>query len=83
MRRLILMLAISLLGCVKVDPPVSQQVADRVYTVDEFIAQPDLRKKVFALCSSDPGRKGSDPNCINVTRAERISSYGTLSRPKS
>jgi hypothetical protein len=78
MKRLIpLLLPLALAGCVKVAPATAVSVADRIYTVDEFLAQPDLRKKVSAVCSNDPGRIGQDPNCINVRRADRIASAGS------
>lgn len=65
-------------GCTKQDAaklPVAA-AENRVLTVDEYLKQPDLRKKVFAACANDPGRKGDDANCINATRAERIASAG-------
>lgn len=52
--------------------------ADRIYTVDEFLAAPDLRRRVSAACSNDPGRTAHDPNCINVHRADRVASSGSL-----
>lgn len=58
-------------------PVVAGAVENRVLTVDEYLKQPDLRKKVFAVCANDPGRKGDDANCINALRAERIASAGT------
>jgi hypothetical protein len=48
----------------------------RILTVDEYLKQPELRKKVFASCANDPGRKGSDANCVNALQAERIASAG-------
>lgn len=51
--------------------------SNRILTVDEYLKQPDLRKKVFAACANDPGRKGSDANCVNALQAERIASSGT------
>jgi len=51
---------------------------DRIYTVDEFLAAPDLRRRVSAVCSNDPGRTAHDPNCINVHRADRVASSGSL-----
>lgn len=79
MNRLIpLLLPIALTGCFKVEPGMTVPAVDRVYTVDEFVAQPDLRKKVSALCANDPGRLGQAPNCINVRRADRIASAGSL-----
>ena len=66
-------------GCAKHDAtqtPVAA-VENRVLTVDEYLKQPDLRKKVFAACANDPGRKGSAANCMNAMRAERIASAGS------
>jgi hypothetical protein len=78
MKRLILLLLpLALSGCFKGEPPTVVPGVDRVYTVDEFVAQPVLRKKVSAVCSNDPGRTGLDPNCVNVRRADHIASVGT------
>jgi hypothetical protein len=66
-------------GCTKQDvgqAPVAA-VKNRVFTVDEYLKQPDLRKKVFAACANDPGRKGNDANCMNAMQAERIASAGS------
>lgn len=77
MKRLIsLLLPLALTGCFKVEPATPVPAVDRVYTVDEFVARPDLRKKVSALCGNDPGRLGQAPNCINVRRADRIAAAG-------
>jgi hypothetical protein len=64
-------------GCTKQDAAIAAAAGDRVLTVDDYLKQPDLRKKVFAACANDPGRKGDDPNCVNATRAERIASAGS------
>jgi hypothetical protein len=66
-------------GCTKQDAtqaPVAA-VENRVLTVDEYLKQPHLRKKVFAACANDPGRKGNDANCMNAMSAERIASAGS------
>jgi hypothetical protein len=70
-------------GCMKqgAGSAVAEVASDRVLTVDEYLKQPDLRKKVFAACANDPGRKGDDPNCVNATRAERIASAGSGNFP--
>lgn len=79
MKRLIpLLLPLVLTGCFKVEPSTAVSTVDRVYTVEEFIALPDLRTRVGALCGNDPGRLGQDPNCLNVRRAERIASAGSV-----
>jgi len=66
-------------GCTKQDagPAPMAAVENRVLTVDEYLKQPDLRKKVFAACANDPGRKGNDANCMNAVSAERIASAGS------
>jgi hypothetical protein len=66
-------------GCTKQDATQAPVVAveNRVLTVDEYLKQPDLRKKVFAACANDPGRKGNDANCMNAMSAERIASAGS------
>jgi hypothetical protein len=72
-----LLLPLALTGCFKGEAPTVVPGVDRIYTVDEFVAQPTLRKKVSAACSNDPGRMGLDPNCVNVRRADHITSVGT------
>lgn len=73
--------AVACLGsaCTKQDAAQAPVAAaeNRVLTVDEYLKQPDLRRKVFAACANDPGRKGDDANCMNATRAERIASAGS------
>jgi len=43
---------------------------DRVVLVDEFINQPDLRKRVIAFCLQDVQTKFSDANCLNAMHAD-------------
>ena len=66
-------------GCTKQGEvgPSAVVEGNRILTVDEYLKEPDLRKKVFAACANDPGRKASDPNCVNALQAERIASSGT------
>lgn len=65
-------------GCIKSGETSAPTVLEstRILTVDEYLKQPELRKKVFASCANDPGRKGSDANCVNALQAERIASAG-------
>ena len=72
---LVLVLAASAVGCKREAVIVP---ADRIYTVDEFLAAPDLRHRVSAVCSNDPGQAAHDPNCINLHRADRVVSSGSL-----
>jgi hypothetical protein len=68
----------TLTGCAKQGDMPSSTIAEdsRILTVDDYLKQPELRKKVFASCANDPGRKGSDANCVNALQAERIASAG-------
>lgn len=75
-RTLIIVLALSLAACSSDEVTTAVPEAKRVHTVDEFLARPDLRKKVSAVCSNDPGRTGLDANCVNVRRADRVASFG-------
>lgn len=72
-----ILVSLVLTGCVKEDYSPANPVGDRVYTVDEFLAKPELRKKILAQCANDPGRTESNPNCVNVISAERVASAGT------
>jgi hypothetical protein len=76
-RCFLLLMPLALTGCVESNPSTVVSGSGRVYTVDEFLSQPELRKKFFALCGNDPARAERDPNCINVFSAERIASAGT------
>lgn len=64
-------------GCSKESTAGKAALESRVLTVDEYLQQPQLRKKLFAECANDPGRKADDPNCVNAVRAERIAVAGT------
>jgi hypothetical protein len=64
-------------GCSRESSAAIPELGDRVLTVDEFLAQPELRKKVSAYCHNDPGRTGMTSNCVNVRRADHIASMGT------
>jgi len=64
-------------GCSREGVAGRAATGNRVLTVDEYLQQPQLRKRVFADCANDPGRKGDDPDCVNALRAERIASAGT------
>jgi len=74
---LILCAIILLNGCSRESATAISGLGDRVLTVDEFLAQPELRRKVSAYCHNDPGRTGLTPNCVNVRRADHLASMGT------
>ena len=73
----IVSIAVLMCGCGRGPAAAIQELGDRVLTVDEFLAQPELRGKVSARCRNDPGRLGCTPNCVNVRRADHVASMGT------
>jgi hypothetical protein len=73
----IVSMAILLYGCGREAAEAIPGLGNRVLTVDEFLAQPDLRNRMSAFCRNDPGRTGLTPNCVNVRRADHIASMGT------
>lgn len=70
-------------GCTRQDAVPAGAAGATVLTVDDYLKQPDLRRKVFAACANDPGRKRADPNCVNALRAERVASAGTGNFPNA
>lgn len=77
MQRLIpLLLSLLLSGCSNGELAATVPEASRVLTVNEFLARPDLREKIGAVCSNDPGRTMLDANCTNVRRADHIAMAG-------
>ena len=61
-----MIVAVALAGILAACKPATQVPSlDRVYTVDEFDRDFDLRQRVLAVCASNPGQLGSDPNCMN------------------
>ena len=66
-----------LTACTREAASIIPELGNRVLTVDEYLAQPDLRQKVSAVCHNDPGRLGITANCINARRADHLASMGT------
>jgi len=75
----LILAAMLLSGCTREAATSITELGNRVLTVDQYLAQPDVRKKVSAACHNDPGRLGLTPNCVNVRRADHIASMGTAS----
>jgi hypothetical protein len=48
------------------------------HTVEEYRADPELRREVFAACANDPGTRGEHADCVNAIEAERLESRGAL-----
>lgn len=48
------------------------------HTVEEYRADSELRREVFAACANDPGTSGESADCVNAIEAERLESRGSL-----
>ena len=48
------------------------------HTVEEYRADPELRREVFTACANDPGTNGESADCVNAIEAERLESRGSL-----
>lgn len=62
--------------------PTNVPFLDEVLTVAQFSAAPDMRKRVLAYCSNDPGHTLLDPNCINASQSQRMASSGNGNFPR-
>lgn len=60
----IVMLALGLAGCSEATPP------ERVYTVDELVADQTLLADQIAKCRNNPGTLRDTPNCRNAEAAD-------------
>lgn len=56
----LLALTIPLAGCFE----------EKVYTVEEFKADPERMAKVNAECNNNPGEAIKKPNCLNAAQAK-------------
>jgi hypothetical protein len=80
LKSLLLLLSVALVAC---SAKVTQvPFLDRVMTVSDFTAAPDMRKKVSAFCGNDPGQTMLDPNCRNAQQSLHLSYSGTGNFPK-
>lgn len=61
--------------------PTQISFLDRVVTVEEFTAKPELRARVLAECTSNPGQLNGDANCVNAKQSLRLSATGTGNFP--
>jgi hypothetical protein len=48
------------------------------HTVEEYRADAELRREVFAACANDPGTLRESADCVNAIEAERLESRGSL-----
>ncbi|ANK95541.1 MULTISPECIES: EexN family lipoprotein [Rhizobium] len=44
--------------------------ADKIYTVDEFMADDALLVKIIGECRNNPGELRDTPNCLNAEAAD-------------
>ena len=60
----------------------SQQAAPpkAIYTVDQYLAKPDLMEAKVRECANNPGELRSDPDCVNVKAAAQQYSIGSRKR---
>lgn len=76
----LLSLAALLAGCS--GKPTQIPFLDRIMTAEEFTAQPDVREKVLLFCANDPGRLGTEPNCVNAKQSTRMATSGSGNFPR-
>jgi hypothetical protein len=72
---LVVVLAVAGAGC-------SQQAAPAkaTYTVDQYLAKPDLMEAKVRECANNPGELRNDPDCVNVKAAAQQYSIGSRKR---
>jgi len=61
--------ATGLLALLILTAPLAGCFEEKVYTVEEFKADPALMKKVNAECNNNPGEARNRPNCWNAGEA--------------
>jgi hypothetical protein len=54
------------------EPPTAR------YTVDEYLANPQVMSETLEKCANDPGELRNDPDCINVQAAAERKDIGSL-----
>jgi hypothetical protein len=59
-------------GCSQEPPPLKA-----TYTVDEYLAKPELMESKLRECANNPGELRNNPDCINVKAAAQLSSIGS------
>jgi hypothetical protein len=48
------------------------------YTVDEYVAHPDVMNAKLVECANSPGDSLNDPDCVNVKAAAERKGIGSL-----
>jgi hypothetical protein len=52
------------------------------YTVEEYLAKPDVLKAKLEECTNNPGELRNHPDCINVKAAAKQNDIGSYSKLK-
>jgi len=50
------------------------------YTVEEYLAKPDVMATKLRECSNNPGESRNDPDCVNVKEAVKQQGIGSYSK---
>lgn len=53
------------------------QVPKATYTVDEYLAKPDIMAAKLHECANNPGELRNDPDCVNVKEAAKRQGVGS------
>jgi hypothetical protein len=48
------------------------------YTVDDYLANPQIREAKLAECANNPGELAQTPDCVNVKAATKRHGIGSL-----
>lgn len=48
------------------------------YTVEQYLANPDVMNATLKECADNPGDLGNDPDCVNVRAAAERQGVGSL-----
>lgn len=72
--RIRLGLIVTVLGAVGCAPAPDRAA----HSVEEYRRNAELRQRVFARCTQDPGSTARSPDCVNAREAERLESVGSL-----
>lgn len=54
--------------------------AERVYSVEELLADQQLRADIFEKCRNNPGELRGTPNCVNAEAADWKARLGRMNK---
>jgi hypothetical protein len=70
-RQFVLIATAALCGC-SPEPQAAR------YTVDQYVANPEVMDAKLKECANNPGASRNDPDCVNVTAAAERKGIGSL-----